>query len=552
VSDSEIKDSNQLINDIQSYLWSNQSERLSVSNLTKADGLVKLFREIERKLIQDGDEWYIQPDFDFDKKREKKQLYSDFALHLFREQDRENFTSNPERYYNNNSKLPRWEFWAATCRALGLALTQHEFDEEDSSGSVLDHELIQVEWEDLIETHKKEDGKVEYRLNLGDDHPAMKLSIRKYQRPRRWNSGRAITFARSLKTGFPIPPFFVYKDVENNRYDVLDGQQRIHALIDTKADWEGRVPPQSKACIFVISSGEDADEEDIRKALVLLYQRLNTGGVNLKPIEVRIGIHEDNSLLGELINLVRDILSTPTEEGKGGWKGHMASIFTPKRGGKNLLDTEENYLLPHELDLLDTLFRPLIYGTIDESIGGLKYQGLTTMSGLDMLLHPTYSEDECKQIVNKLTNAFNAAYDAFNVAGCFLRMAKGHDENGGIIWQPSTRVDRTATALQVGAFFTAVKPRARLGPDEIDTLARRWVEFMNSEDEFSQTGYLDDRGQPGRQNTGSLWGWQETWLEAVKPSVEHLEEQMPEAFQELNEKYSREDIQRWLDHADLN
>ena len=170
----------------------------------------------------------------------------------------------------------------------------------------------------------------------------------------------------------------MYKDVENYRYDVLDGRQRIHALISTKADWEGLVPPQSKARVYVISSDEKADKKVVRKALVLLYQRLNTGGVNLKPIEVRVGIYRRQQVLGELIKLVRDILSASTEAGKGDGRDTWQEYLL-QRGGQSLLDTEENYLLAHELDVLDTLFRPLIYGTIDESIGGLKHQTLSTM-----------------------------------------------------------------------------------------------------------------------------------------------------------------------------
>jgi len=263
-------------------------------------------------------------------------------------------------------------------------------------------------------------------------------------------------------------------------------------------------------------------------------------------------VHEDQYLLNQLIVLARDILSTSTDEGKGGWKEHMASIFTPKRGGQSLLETEEHHLQAHELDLLDTLFRPLIYGTIDEAIEGLKFTGLPTMKGLEQLLSTNYIPFQCKLIVDRLANAFNAAYDAFSVEGCFLRMAKGRDEQGEVLWQPSTRVDKTATALQVGAFFSTLKPRAVLGKSEIDTLTSRWLEFINSEEDFKQTGYLDDRGQPGRQNSGSLWNWQRTWLEVVKPSTEHLVDQVPEVFTQLNVKYSREEIQRWLDESNLD
>jgi len=550
MSELEVMGSDDLVERIQNFLWE-KSEHQEIGKLTKKEGLVKLFHQIEKILSEENEKWHVRTDFDLGS-REKSELYSDFALHLFIEQDREKFEEKPLDYYNDNSKLPRWEFWAAVCRTLRLSVTLNEFVEDNPAGAVLMHELIEVEWEDLIETHKNEDGKTEHLLNPGDEYPVMKLWIPKYQRPRRWNIAKAIRFSDSLKTGYPIPPLFVYKDVENNRYHVLDGQQRLHALIDTKSDWEGRVPTTSKASVFVISSIDHADVKHVRKSLVSLYQRLNTGGVNLKPIEVLIGVHEDQYLLNQLIVLARDILSTSTDEGKGGWKEHMASIFTPKRGGQSLLETEEHHLQAHELDLLDTLFRPLIYGTIDEAIEGLKFTGLPTMKGLEQLLSTNYIPFQCKLIVDRLANAFNAAYDAFSVEGCFLRMAKGRDEQGEVLWQPSTRVDKTATALQVGAFFSTLKPRAVLGKSEIDTLTSRWLEFINSEEDFKQTGYLDDRGQPGRQNSGSLWNWQRTWLEVVKPSTEHLVDQVPEVFTQLNVKYSREEIQRWLDESNLD
>jgi len=137
------------------------------------------------------------------------------------------------------------------------------------------------------------------------------------------------------------------------------------------------------------------------------------------------------------------------------------------------------------------------------------------MKGIEQLLSHTYSEQECKRIIDTLDNAFTAAYSVFGIEGCFLRMAKGRDESGELLWQPSTRADKTATALQVGAFFATMKPRAVLGESETNTLSSRWIEFMNSAEGFDKTGYLGDRGQPGRQNSGSLWSWQRTWLKRL-------------------------------------
>ena len=430
MSDSELKELDELISDIQNCLWPNRNEHLTVNDLTKKDGLVKLFHEVEKVLIELNCDWYVKPSLGIDEGREKSQLYSDFANHLFRESDRKKFGENPVNYYNDNSKLPRWEFWAATCKALELPVTQKtglEDDDKDSFDSPLEHELIKVNWEDLVELNGSENS--EPLLNLGDNYPTKKLQTPRYQRPRRWTSAKQIIFVESLKSGYPIPLFFVYNDVKNNRYDVLDGQQRIHALIDTKPDWQS-LPLQSQACVFVISSKPGADERDVRNALVNLYRRLNTGGVNLKPIEVLIAVFEDKPLLKKLIQFSRKILSTTADDDSRGWKGHMSSKFMPKKGGQSLLGTEENYLQAHELDLLDTLFRPLVYGTIDDATNRLKYERLTTMKGIEQLLMHPYSEQECESIIERLDTAFRAAFSTFDVNKCFLRMAKGRDESG--------------------------------------------------------------------------------------------------------------------------
>ena len=53
--------------------------------------------------------------------------------------------------------------------------------------------------------------------------------------------------AKSLKDGFPIPALIVFKDDEYEQYDVLDGQQRIYAIITTREEWVDQIPEHSKA-----------------------------------------------------------------------------------------------------------------------------------------------------------------------------------------------------------------------------------------------------------------------------------------------------------------
>ena len=61
MSDSELKELDELISDIQNCLWPNRNEHLTVNDLTKKDGLVKLFHEVEKVLIELNCDWYVKP-----------------------------------------------------------------------------------------------------------------------------------------------------------------------------------------------------------------------------------------------------------------------------------------------------------------------------------------------------------------------------------------------------------------------------------------------------------------------------------------------------------
>ena len=50
--------------------------------------------------------------------------------------------------------------------------------------------------------------------------------------------------------------------------------------------------------------------------------------------------------------------------------------------------------------------------------------------------------------------------------------------NLAMVWQPDSRVDKTATALQV-TLFSTLRPR-QISESEISLLSSRWIEFMNS------------------------------------------------------------------------
>src|SRR5437762_9269499 len=58
------------------------------------------------------------------------------------------------------------------------------------------------------------------------------LNIRpEYQRRLVWDRRKKSLFIESLLMNIPIPPVFLY-EYDLNRYEVMDGQQRLNAVLD--------------------------------------------------------------------------------------------------------------------------------------------------------------------------------------------------------------------------------------------------------------------------------------------------------------------------------
>src|SRR5437867_7617748 len=51
-----------------------------------------------------------------------------------------------------------------------------------------------------------------------------------YQRRRRWTAERQSLLIESFLMNIPVPPLFLY-ETEENTYEVMDGQQRINAIL---------------------------------------------------------------------------------------------------------------------------------------------------------------------------------------------------------------------------------------------------------------------------------------------------------------------------------
>ena len=130
-----------------------------------------------------------------------------------------------------------------------------------------------------------------------------------YQRRRRWEPERQSRLIESFIMNIPVPPLFVF-EADFARYEVMDGQQRITAIKEFFANnlelvgleqWpelngctyatlpsEIRKGIERRSISYIVllkESAETSEEQVLLRQMV--FERLNTGGIELSQQEVR-------------------------------------------------------------------------------------------------------------------------------------------------------------------------------------------------------------------------------------------------------------------------
>ena len=182
-------------------------------------------------------------------------------------------------------------------------------DETDDQWDVDQTEAPESEEQDVI-TYQISYYPADFTLKgYLDKHDSGQLVIPPFQRSYVWDQVKASKLIESFLLGLPVPGVFLYKERQTNRLQVIDGQQRILSAIrffknefderifrlkNVNPRWEGKTyreldeadQYQLNDTVLRATVVQQLDPQD-DSSVYHIFERLNTGGINLNPMEIR-------------------------------------------------------------------------------------------------------------------------------------------------------------------------------------------------------------------------------------------------------------------------
>jgi hypothetical protein len=208
------------------------------------------------------------------------------------------------------------------------AVTRDETTDDGDAVDPVDH-LTEEEEDDLVDapdtaatvSYSGQDFDVEglvRRLRGGDikipvfGHQDPQISTAGFQRSFVWTKPQMDRFIESLLLGYPVPGIFLVRQ-KDNRYLVLDGQQRLRTLEhffdglhDGREFTLSNVATQFKALTYkslpedlrrqldntffqatIVATDESSQSLE---AIYQIFERVNSGGTQLTPHEIRVAL----------------------------------------------------------------------------------------------------------------------------------------------------------------------------------------------------------------------------------------------------------------------
>lgn len=289
---------------------------------------------------------------------------------------------------------------------------------------------------------------------LHDKWAAKEIVIPPFQRQYVWSQQQASRLIESFLLGLPVPGIFFYKDPKTQKLIVIDGQQRLRSVFaffeghfesekpffmkGVRPQWDGKSftelsePEQIKLRDAVLRAMiiEQTDPKD-HSSMSHIFERLNTGGVSLKPQEIRNCIFQGplNDLLKQLngISYWRTIIGQPKPDAR------MRDIELIARF-LALFDDHKNYKKPMKDYISDFMlsyqnaeekqlkkFSDVFSNTADRVIKGLGPKPFHIKAGLNaavydsvmvaLALSPNFTPDNLKARFEKLIS--NKAFEEY-------------------------------------------------------------------------------------------------------------------------------------------